>query len=158
MHDKCRAAGSLTVVDEAASQLFNTCALQQQVQRAAVVGYCSRGSWLQRVDCATNEHQSAKSHFDSARSWRQCSQNLMTPSAPSGTYRVAVDLLHQLRQAIVFSFSSQFQEVFPVSAICGVGQSAILHHSCAWTGGQSRHWWGAGSTRQDERVSSVLTC
>ena len=51
----------------------------------------------------------------------------MIPSAPSGTHRVAVDLLHQLRQAIVLSFSSQLQEVLPVSAICGVGQSAILH-------------------------------
>lgn len=45
----------------------------------------------------------------------------MSQSAPSGTHRVAIDLLHQFCQAIVFSLSSQFQEVLPVSAICGVG-------------------------------------
>ena len=74
------------------------------------------------------------------------------PSAPSGTHRVAVDLLHQLRQAIVFSFSSQFKQVFPVCAICWVGQSAVLHHGRDWMGGQSSQWGGAGNKRQAKRL------
>ena len=84
-------------------------------------GHCSSGNWPQGVSCATKDQQIAEPWFYSARGWHHCNQGLMILNAPSGTHRVVVDLLHQLCQAIVFSFSSQFQEVFPVRAICGVG-------------------------------------
>ena len=122
MHDKCRAAALLTVVDDAASQLFCTCTLQQPVQRAAVVGTLQQGQLGAMSGlCNARKIRVCKISITQHQELASLQPDFGDSRAPSGTHRVAINLLHQLRQAIVFSFSSQFQEVFPVSAICGVG-------------------------------------